>query len=123
MFLVVFLLVLSAVGFFGTKYYSFIFARTVDGPIEEVERVTQPTAILGGGPGLAPNQIYSFAVSIRDTKTGEIVTSSSEDRQWAVAHKGQCAKAKFFPYVPWDFEKAGTYFGARLLHLHDCPSP
>lgn len=119
MFLVIFLLVLGSVGFFGIKYYSYIFARTIDGPIEEVERVTQPTAILGAG---TPNQIYSFAVSIRDLKTGEIVTASTEDRQWAVAHKGQCAQAKFFPYEPWHLDKSGTYFGARLLHLHDCPS-
>ena len=29
--------------------------------------------------------------------------------------KGDKIKAKAFPYAPWDFNKAGTYHGGRLL--------
>ncbi len=101
-----------------TTYYSYIFAKTVNGEIIGVERVTEPTAIIAGN--LTPQQMYSFAVAIRDKETGTIFTASSEDRQWAVAKKGFCANAKFYPYPPWNLEKSGTYFRARLIELQDC---
>lgn len=110
---------LVIVGVLGISYYSFIFARNVEGVVVGVERVTEGTTIVGTGAAIPTNQLYSFAVAIRE-KSGEIVTASSEDRQWAVVEKGKCARAKFFPYPPWNFEKSGTYFGARLLHLMDC---
>jgi hypothetical protein len=65
------------------------------------------------------NQIFSYAVAIRDSR-GEIHTASTEDRQWAVAQKGQCVEAKYFPYPPWQLDKAGTYHSARLLRLYEC---
>jgi len=99
-------------------YYSFVFAREVKGEIVAIERVTQPAAIIGG-QALRPADLYSFAIAIREEK-GEIVTASTEDRQWAVAQKGQCAEAKFFPYPFWHLDKSGTYFGARLLKLYEC---
>ncbi|MCB9027485.1 MAG: hypothetical protein H6625_14295, partial [Bdellovibrionaceae bacterium] len=63
--------------------------------------------------------LFSFAIAIRNVN-GDIVTASTEDRQWAVAKVGQCVQAKVFPYPPWDLEKAGTFFGARLKNLSDC---
>ena len=114
-------LVISAGGYLTVKYYSYVFAKTVDGQIEGIERVTDPTAVVGINGNTVPQQLYSFAVAIRDTKSKEIITASSEDRQWAVVRKGQCAQARFFPYPPWVFDKAGTYFGARLVRLYDCP--
>jgi hypothetical protein len=99
------------------QFYSYIFAKTIVGEITGVERVTQPTTIIGNN---TPAQIYSFAVAVR-TPEGEIHTASTEDRQWAVVQKGQCGEAKFFPYPPWNIEKSGTYFGARLIRLFDCP--
>lgn len=114
------LLLLIAAGFICVKYYSFIFARTVVGKVVDVENVLQPTTIIQGNAlQKLPSQIFSFAIGIQDDK-GEIVTASSEDRQWAVVKKGQCAEAKFFPYPPWVLSKSGTYFGARLLKLSDC---
>jgi hypothetical protein len=65
--------------------------------------------------------MFSFAIAIRDQK-GTIHTASAEDRQWAVVEKGQCVEAKFFPYPPWNLDKSGTFFGARLLKLYDCKS-
>jgi hypothetical protein len=115
------LLVLAVAGYVVYNYYSYIFARTVVGKIVGVDNVLQPTTIVqGNAAGNLPRQIFSFAVGIEDDK-GEIVTASSEDRQWAVVQKGQCAEAKFFPYAPWDLSKSGTYFGARLLKLYECP--
>lgn len=91
------------------------------GRVVAIDRVTQPNAVISSGAQIPAAQVFSFAVAIRDAD-GEIVTASSEDRQWAVVEKDQCAEAKYFPYPPWELEKAGTYFGARLLKLYDCPS-
>ncbi len=103
------------------NYYSYIFARTVSGKVLGVERVTDPAAIVTApGGSLSPAQIYSFAVAVQTT-AGEIVTGSTEDRQWAIVKEGQCAEAKFFPYPPWDLNKAGTYHDVRLVRLFNCP--
>ncbi len=99
------------------QFYSFIFARTVSGNIVGVEHVVQNNTIVSS----TNPQVFSFAIAIKDAKTGEIVTGSSEDRQWAVARQGHCAEAKFFPYPPWNLSRAGTYFGVRLIRLEDCP--
>jgi hypothetical protein len=101
------------------RYYSFVFARHVEGEIIGIDRVTQPSMVIGAGSQIPASQVFSFALAIRD-KNGEIVTASSEDRQWAVVEKGQCAEAKYFPYPFWELDKSGTYFGARLLKLYNC---
>jgi hypothetical protein len=112
--------VLLAVGLGLFNYWPYIFARTVTGVISDVQRVATPVAVVGSAAGGASaRDLFSFAVGIREP-SGEIVTASSEDRQWAVAKAGQCAEAKFYPYPPWEFDKAGTYFGARLLKLKAC---
>ncbi len=94
------------------------------GVIVKVERVQLNVALMqmqGDLPASQINpQLYSFAVAIKEP-TGEIVTASAEDRQWAVAEAGKCAEAVYYPYPPWKFEKANTYFGARLEKLMDCP--
>ena len=72
------------------------------------------------GSGTPPAEIFSYAVAIKDSKTGEIFTASSEDRRWAVVHKDQCVEAKFLPYPPWNLSRSGAYFGARLIRLFDC---
>jgi uncharacterized radical SAM superfamily Fe-S cluster-containing enzyme len=119
--IVIFVILLVAAGVSCVAFYSYVFARNVEGEVVDVQRVTQPTAIINTSENSAmpAAQLYSFAVAIKD-KSGEIVTASTEDRQWAVVQKGQCAKATFFPYPPWKLDKAGTYFGARLLHLREC---
>lgn len=104
------------------KYYSYIFSRNVSGTIMMVERPHIPTALIGvseSGATTTETKIYDYAVAIKES-TGEIVTASTEDRQWAVAQKGQCAEAKYYPYPPWDLARSGTYHSARLLKLFDC---
>jgi hypothetical protein len=114
--ILVFFILVSSV---SIRFYSYVFARHITGKIVAIDRVTQPSAIMSSGSPIPASQIFSFAVAIQD-KAGEIVTASSEDRQWAVVEKGQCAEAKFFPYPFWQLDKAGTYFGARLLKLYEC---
>lgn len=110
-------LILIGGGFTCVFYYSYVFAKTVRGTIAKVERVNQNT--LFSSANTPDSHIFSYAVSVRDDK-GEFHTSSSEDRQWAVAQVGQCVEAKFFPYPPWELDRSGTYYGARLLRLFDC---
>jgi hypothetical protein len=121
MLLIVLLLSLIGGGGYAIfRFYPYIFSKSVNGHILNVERVTSPESIIASGRDVPPEQLFSVAVSIKDS-TGEIHTASSEDRQWAVAKVGQCAEAKFFPHPPWNLQKSGTYFGARLLRLYECP--
>ena len=116
------LFVLAGLGYVLFNFWSVIFRKEVIGVIENVERVTEVTAVLGSARNLEDKNVYSFAVAIK-TGSGEMLTASSEDRQWAVAKKGQCVEAKFHPYPPWELSKAGTYMNARLNRLADCDSP
>ena len=116
---VVALLVLLTLAYGFFQFYSYIFVKTVIGEIVSVERVTEAAAILNVDR-VDPTQLYSYAVAIRNDK-GEILTASGVDRQWAVAQKSQCAEAKFYPYPPWNLDKGGTYYNARLIRLFDCP--
>ncbi len=121
--LLVLVLILVAGGAIFINYYSFIFSRVVSGTVRKVERVDNQM-IFAARSGEAPNpQVFSFAVSIEDQKTHEIVVASTEDRQWAAVEPGQCATARYYPYPFWDVDKSGTYHNARLLHLQkDCSS-
>lgn len=100
--------------------YSVIFSKTVIGEVTGVERVEIPVAFVTRADNDITSKVFSFAIGIKDQKTAEIYTASSEDRQWAVVQKGQCAEAVFLPYPPWDFTKKGTFFGARLIRLFEC---
>jgi hypothetical protein len=122
----IFLLVVIASGVIFVQFYSYIFAKTVVGVIENVEKPVNPVAVVNNSS--SPDGIqetdkimFSYAVAIRDPKTGEIFTSSAEDRQWAVAEKGKCVEAKFYPYPPWNLAKASTFFNARLIKMYNCP--
>ena len=83
--------------------------------------MTQPNTVISAGAGsaLSNDQLFSFAVAVRQ-KDGAIITASSEDRQWSIARKGYCVEAKFYPYPPWQLDKAGTFFNARMIHLAEC---
>lgn len=116
--------------FFGAyvfvEFYPFIFSKHVVGVIESVERVQLNVALMQNTGDAAGNnainpQLFSFSIAIK-TPDGEIHTSSAEDRQWAVAQKGQCVEAELYPYAPWKLMKGGTYFNARLDRLFECPA-
>lgn len=114
------LLLVVTFGYTFINFYSYIFSRKVVGVIEKVEKIQLDIALMQTDPTQKINpQLYSFAVAIKEP-SGEIVTASAEDRQWAVAQAGQCAEAIYYPYPPWRLDKANTYFGARLEKLRDC---
>ena len=115
------------VGWFVFTQWSWVFAKSITGRVEAVEKAATPIAVIGdqaGGHGntVGSRDMFSFAVAIR-TDDGKIITASSEDRQWSVVRTGICVHATFYPYPPWDLEKGGTYFNARLKEQFDCPKP
>ncbi|QLY23977.1 hypothetical protein [Bdellovibrio sp. KM01] len=101
--------------------YSVIFSKTVVGEVVNVERVELPVALIARAGGELNEKVFSFAISIKDDTTNELFAATSEDRQWAIVQKGQCAEAVYLPYPPWELKKRGTYFGARLVKLYECP--
>lgn len=115
-----FLLLGGFIAFSVVQWYSFIFSKTLEGQVIEIDRVTQPTVVMGSAAVQATNVLYSFAIAIR-TPDGKIYTASSEDRQWAIVQKNMCVDTRFYPYPPWNLDKGGTYFNARMLGLKDCP--
>ncbi len=113
-------IILVGIIFGVLNYWKYVFAKTVEGSIIKVEKLMDPIAMIAR-EGEPSSKVFSFAVAIKDQTTGEIFTASSEDRQWAaVQGEGFCGEAKFFPYPPWQFDKSGTYHGARLLRLWLC---
>lgn len=110
-FLIVFCLILVAWGL--VINYEWVFSKSVVGEILEVERFVPP-AILGSP--VTADQMFSVAVMIR-AENGEIYSASSADRQWAIAKPGYCVEARFYPYPPWNLEKADTYHNARLIKV------
>lgn len=118
-FVLILILLLLVVWLVGTNY-SVIFSKTVVGEIISVERVEIPVALMAQSDNVT-SKVFSFAIGIKDQKTSEIYTTSSEDRQWAVAQPGQCAEAVYLPYPPWELTKRNTFYGARLVKLYECP--
>lgn len=112
---------LAGVVFVLVNWYPYIFSLKVEGEVYGVERVEVPLAVFTADGVKPPSQVFSYAVAVKDAKSGEIFTASSEDRRWAVVQKGQCAEVKFLPYAPWSLTRSGAYFGARLIRLYDCP--
>lgn len=112
-------LVLGGAAWFTITQYSFVFRREISGVVVDVKPIT--SGLITGGGAISP-AAFSYAVAIRQ-KDGAIVTSSAQDRQWAVVAPGMCVDATVDPYPPWDLNKEGTYFNARLLQQMDCDSP
>jgi len=84
----------------------------VEGTVDEVSNLSRTSGIsFFSDSDVSP---YSFAVSLQ-TDDGEIITFSSEDRQWSVVKKGDKVQAKIYKYTVLSFGKAGTYHNGRLL--------
>lgn len=115
------LLVLVGLGAGFVFFYPYIFSVKIKGIVVGVNHIPINVAVISGGSGqqnVSP-QVFSFSVAIQDPKSSEILTASSEDRQWAVVKPNQCAVAEFFPYPPWNLKKQGTYMNARLIQLFE----
>lgn len=89
----------------GYRYYSYIFAKKIDGRVVAVSRVV--------------SEVEGYVVAIQVAGQG-ILTARTDDPRWALVKIGQCAQAKFFPHPPWNLSDAGTFFRATLLLIRDC---
>ncbi len=114
--LTIFLITFVALGAVLVIYYPWIFGKTVQGEIIEVERVTMPSAVIGQ---VTKFQMHSYAVLIQD-QSGEMYTSSSEDRRWEVAKKGMCVISLFYRHPPWRLSSAGAFYNARVQRIFRC---
>lgn len=111
-------IVVIGIGYGFVAFYPYIFSKKIKGTVVGVDHIPINVAVINGNQqGLTP-QVFSFSVAIQDPNSSEILTASSEDRQWAVVKPGQCAVAEFFPYPPWNLKKQGTYMNARLIQLY-----
>lgn len=117
------LVIFAALTWVFVSYYSIIFSRKVVGVVVDVKHIDTNIALMQvNDPAkdkVNPALYSAYAVAIKEN-SGEIVTASADDRQWAVVQAGNCAEAVYYPYPPWKFEKADTYFGARLVKLTEC---
>jgi hypothetical protein len=118
----IFILILGGLAWGAVANYSFLFSKKIAGVLVSVERIDLNVSLLQQNPGSqgVDPKLFSFAVGIQND-AGEILTASAEDRQWAAAVKGKCVEAVYFPYPPWEVMKSGTFFGARLDRMFDCP--
>lgn len=117
-----FILLLLVAGYSFFNYYPYIFAKTIEGRVEKVEKMQTNVAVVQGGLDHNQNlaaELYTFAVAIKSLD-GQIHTSAAKDEQWAAVAPGTCVVAKFYPYPPWNMDKAGTYFNARLISSKSC---
>lgn len=115
--LVALALIVSALWFVRDNY-GWVFSKSVRGVVVRNERVTNPTALLGART--TPEMMHSYAILIR-SEDGELITASSEDRQWAIVAPGYCLVAKLYPYPFWELDKGGTYGNARVERIFECP--
>lgn len=115
--LLVVCLLLVGAGIFVVTNFAWIFSKNVQGEVIEIERITTPEAVLGS---VTRSQLHSYAVLIQD-REGVMFTASSEDRQWQVVKKGFCVLATLYRYPPWDLERGGTFYNARLKQVYKCP--
>jgi hypothetical protein len=79
--------------------------KTYDGTVNQCEKLDAAFA--------EGSKIFSFSVEM--DVGDEIINFSSEDRQFATIEKGNKVKVKVFKYPFWNFDKAGTLYGGRLL--------
>jgi hypothetical protein len=110
--------VLLAVGGLVISNYAWVFSKRVTGKVVDVERVTDPTAIISSR--VTEAQMYSYSVLIQGDD-GHLYTASSEDRKWQVVKKGYCVEALLFRYPPWMLERANTFYNAQVKDVKVCP--
>ena len=100
-------------GIVGGAAYKYLYAENVTAKVTEIQNI-QPSAVVADA-----GVVFSSALMLT-TKEGQMISTSSEDRQWFVVKQGQCVRAKLFKYAPWDLDKAGTYYGARMISIIPC---
>ena len=103
---------------FAVTNYSWVFAKRVHGRILNVERVTDPNAIISAR--VTEAQMHTYAILIQGDD-GTLYTADTQNSRWEVAKKGYCVDALLYRYPPWELARANTFYNARLDQLSLCP--
>jgi prepilin-type N-terminal cleavage/methylation domain-containing protein len=82
----------------------------VEGKVNSIEKLVNNVMMTNSS---LSSQMFSFAVEIENDE--DIITFSTEDRQFATVKPGDKIKVKVFQYPFWNIGKAGTYYNGRLL--------
>ena len=106
-----FIVVVGGGSYLVYQKYGLLFAKSIDGQIVALETIQNFERRHPDDSG--------YAVGVQNA-AGEIFAAKSLGEEWRIAHKGQCIRAKFFPYPPWDLQNRGTYWGVRVLNLKNC---
>jgi prepilin-type N-terminal cleavage/methylation domain-containing protein len=93
----------------GGTIYKLVSKQTYTGTIDTIQNLTPSMALQSRDQSLT----YSFAIDL-STPT-EIISFSSEDRQFGIIKPKDSVTVAVFKYAPWHFSKAGTLYGGRLL--------
>ena len=109
---------LVGVGALVISNYSWVFAKRIHGRIINVERVTDPNAIISAR--VTEAQMHTYAILIQG-EDGKLYTANSANSRWEVAKKGYCVDALLYPEPFWRVRIANTYTEARLDELSLCP--
>jgi prepilin-type N-terminal cleavage/methylation domain-containing protein len=114
------MVVVVIVGIIGsliyTAGYKFFSRKEFIGKVTACSNMSMSVVAGRSAGGGLPSGTFSFAV---DLDIGnEVVTFSSEDRQFANVVKGDSVEVAVFRYAPWQWDKAGTYCNGRLLRKY-----
>ena len=110
--------ILIGSGAFVLANYSWVFAKRVHGRILNVERVTDPNAIISAR--VTEAQMHTYAILIQG-EDGRLYTANSENSRWEIAKKGYCVDALLYRRPFWELKVANTFYDARLDELSLCP--
>lgn len=105
-------------GAFTISNYSWVFAKRVHGRILNVERVTDPNAIISAR--VTEAQMHTYAILIQGDD-GKLYTANSANSRWEVAKTGYCVDALLYREPFWKTKSANTFADARLDELSLCP--
>jgi prepilin-type N-terminal cleavage/methylation domain-containing protein len=94
----------------GSKVF---FRKNCIGKVTNISNLSGQVTTIVGKNNVYPGAAFSFAIEM--SANNEFVNFSSEDRQFATIEKGDSISVAFFKYPPWNMDKAGTYYGGRLL--------
>lgn len=90
--------------------YKFFSQKTFSGTVTACSEMTAATY----GRSV-PSGTFSFAIDMDVPGQDEVLSFSAEDRKFANVVKDDSIKVRVFKYAPWNWDKAGTYYGGRLL--------
>lgn len=116
--LLVVILILVSVGFFVVNNWGYVFSKVVTGEVLNVERVTDPQAIITSR--VTREQLHLYSILMLNNTDGKMYAATSEDPQWQSIKKGFCVQARLYRYPPWRLSLANTYYNARILDPSAC---